>query len=96
VPDGLQRDGEHVRAPVDAALRELLGRHRIGWSLVAGSGPARLAQAFDAVAPWLRDRAAPRSGLFTRLAQRDAAQTGWRCEHCDDPDCEHRLRTLGR
>lgn len=95
VPDGLQRDGEHVRGPVDAALRELLAGHRIGWSLVTGSGPLRLDRAFDAVSPWLRGRAAPRSGLFTRLAQRDAAQPAWRCEHCDDPDCEHRLRSLG-
>jgi nicotinamide riboside kinase len=54
VPDGLQRDGAHVRGPVDAALRELLAAHRIGWSLVAGSGAARLDHAFDAVAPWLR------------------------------------------
>jgi nicotinamide riboside kinase len=92
VPDGLQRDGEHVRAPVDSALRELLAAHRIAWSLVAGSGELRLERAFDAVSPWLRTRSAPGSGLFTRLAQRDAAQPVWRCEHCDDPDCEHRLR----
>ena len=96
VPDGVQRDGEHVRVPVDSALRELMVAHRIGWSLVTGSGPLRLDRAFDAVAPWLRTRAPAGSGLFTRLAQRDAAQPAWRCEHCDDPDCEHRLRNAAR
>ena len=94
VPDGLQRDGEHVRAPVDAMLRELLATHGIGWSLVSGSGDARTECALDAVAPLLRPRAAPASGLFTRLAARDAAQPAWQwvCEKCDVPDCEHRLR----
>jgi nicotinamide riboside kinase len=93
-PDGLQRDGPHVRAPVDALLRELLAHHRIGWSLVSGSGPARLDSALDAVAPLLRPLAAPASGLLTRLAERDAAQPAWRwvCDKCDQPDCEHLLR----
>ena len=94
VPDGLQRDGEHVRGPVDAILRELLAAHRIGWSLVSGSGAARVDHALDAVAPLLRARATAGSGLFTRLAERDAGQPAWQwvCEKCDVPDCEHRLR----
>ncbi len=95
VPDGLQRDGEHVRAPIDAMLRELLTEHCIAWSLVTGTGDARTERALDAVAPLLRERAAPASGLFTRLAARDAAQPAWQwiCEKCDVPECEHRLRT---
>ena len=38
--------------------------------------------------------AAQGSGLFTRLAARNAAQPAWQwvCEKCDVPDCEHRLR----
>ncbi|HET9820510.1 MAG TPA: AAA family ATPase [Burkholderiaceae bacterium] len=94
VSDGLQRDGPHVRAPVDALVRELLCAHGIAWSLVSGQGVARLDAALDAVAPLLRPRAAPGSGLFTRLAARDAAQPAWRwiCETCDVPDCEHALR----
>ena len=93
VADGLQRDGEHVRMPVDAALRELLAAHRIGWSGVSGAGDARLACALDAVSPLLRAEAPANSGLFTRLAARDAAQPDWRwaCD-CDVPECEHRLR----
>jgi nicotinamide riboside kinase len=95
VPDGLQREGEHVRRPIDAMVRELLAAHGIGWSLVSGSGSARVDNALDAVAPLLRARAAPTSGLFTRLAARDAAQPRWQwvCEKCDVPDCEHRLRS---
>jgi nicotinamide riboside kinase len=92
--DGLQRDGEHVREPVDALLRELLATHHVPWSSVLGECEARVNNAFDSVAPLLRERAAPGSGLFTRLAARDAAQPTWRwaCEHCDDAQCEHRLR----
>jgi nicotinamide riboside kinase len=94
VADGLQREGEHVRAPIDEMLRELFAAHRIGWSLVGGSGAERVDNALDAVTPLLRRRAFPGSGLFTRLAQRDAAQPAWQwvCEKCDVPDCEHRLR----
>jgi nicotinamide riboside kinase len=40
--DGLQRDGPHVREPVDRTLCDLLTRHQIPWSRVTGSGPQRL------------------------------------------------------
>lgn len=93
VADGLQRDGPHVRAPIDAMIRTLLIEHGQRWSLVAGSGEARLENALDAIAPLLRARAAPRRGLFTRLDARNAEDRPWICEACDDPDCEHRLRT---
>ncbi|MEN9416925.1 MAG: hypothetical protein RI988_545 [Pseudomonadota bacterium] len=49
--DGLQRDGPHVQAPVDAAVRALLGAHALPWVEVAGRGPARLAAALAAAAP---------------------------------------------
>lgn len=88
--DGHQRDGAHVRAPVDQRLRRLLAQGTLPWSLVSGSGPLRLQRALDAVAPSVRQRAAPRRGLFTRLDERNARQADWRwtCD-CDDPDCEH-------
>lgn len=90
-PDGLQRDGPHVREPVDAAIRGLLAEAGLPFVVVGGSGTARLEHALDAVAPLLRPTAPPGSGLFSRLAARDAAQPawGWACEHCDSPDCEH-------
>lgn len=98
VADGHQRDGEHVREPVDRGLRELLHAGRLPWVLVSGRGEARLEAALDAVAPLLRRRAAPRLGLLTRLQQRNAAAPSWSwvCDKCDVPDCEHAsLRRAG-
>jgi nicotinamide riboside kinase len=92
VADGLQRDGPQVRVPVDDLLRELLMEHRLPWALVGGSGPARVANALDALAPLLRSQATPRPGLFTRLAERNAVDRPWTCELCDDPACEHLSR----
>ncbi len=95
VADGHQRDGPHVRGPVDDRVRALLIGHGLPWALVAGHGPARLQSALDAVAPLLRARATPRAGLFTRLLDRNAQPhaRAWSCDFCDDPDCEHALRT---
>lgn len=91
VADGIQRDGPHVREPVDARVRSLLQRHALPWSLVSGEGERRVDRALDAVAPLLRQRQQPGTGLFTRLAERDASPAArpWRCETCDVPDCEH-------
>jgi nicotinamide riboside kinase len=94
VADGHQRDGAHVRTPVDRLVRGLLLAHGLSWSVVHGEGDQRLESALDALSPWLRTLPAPRAGLFTRLQQREAAQPAWRwlCEDCDDPQCEHLLR----
>jgi hypothetical protein len=91
IADGHQRDGPHVREPVDRALRRLMLIQGLGWSVVAGLGAARLACALDAATPLLVRRAAPGAGVFTRLAAREAAQPAWQwvCEKCDVPDCEH-------
>lgn len=88
-----QRDGPHVRVPVDGIIRRLLTDNALPWALVAGQGEARLQSALDAVAPLLRRRASAASGLFSRLADRDASQPAWRwsCETCDSPVCEHQL-----
>lgn len=93
VADGHQRDGPHVREPVDVLLREALTVHRLPWAVVAGSGAARLENAVDAVAPLLRGRARAGRGLFSRLDERNAepAARSWRCENCDDPACERHL-----
>lgn len=53
VADGHQRDGPQVREPVDTALRELLARHRLPFSVIGGQGSARLAQALAALRPLL-------------------------------------------
>ena len=91
VADGLQRDGAHVREPVDDLLRGLLHAQRLPWVLVSGQGEARVEAALDATAPLLRSRGPPRAGLFTRLQQRNASPAArtWLCETCDVPECEH-------
>ncbi len=80
VADGIMRDGAHVRAPVDALLRQALQRAGLGYSVVAGSGAQRLARAQRAVSALLRP-AAP------------ANPPRWRavCAECGDPDCERHL-----
>jgi nicotinamide riboside kinase len=47
--DGLQRDGPHVREPVDERLRAALARSGVAFETISGSGPARLAAALAAV-----------------------------------------------
>jgi len=97
VADGLQRDGPHVRPPVDERVRARLNDWGVPWSLVSGSGAARVANALDALRPLLRARARREraSGLFSRLEGSLAGPPGprWVCERCDDPQCEHLRRT---
>jgi nicotinamide riboside kinase len=92
--DGLQREGPHVRPPIDALIRQALLDGGIAWSMVSGQGQARVEAALDAITPLLP--AAPRPGLFTRLAERQAAQPEWRwaCD-CDVPECEHAAMRRG-
>lgn len=91
------RDGPHVRQPVDLAIRRSLREAGLGYSLVSGQGPQRLQQALNALGPLLRPHLAPQDGLFSRLLQRDESLGGeWRCENCDDPDCEHESRRQRR
>ena len=49
VADGLQRDGPHVQAPVDAAIRAALDSAGVVWHRVAGEGKARVEAAVQAV-----------------------------------------------
>jgi nicotinamide riboside kinase len=92
VADGLQRDGPHVRAPVDARVRARLIDWQAPWSLVSGTGLARLGSALDALRPLLRERARlePSTGLFSRLVGSEAGplRPRWVCERCDQPECE--------
>jgi len=94
VADGLQRDGPHVREPVDRLVRERLVRWNAPWALVPGTGEARVSNALDALRPtlaaWSRGSAAP-GGLFTALVASGVGPRvlGRVCELCDDPDCEH-------
>ena len=48
-PDGLQRDGAHVRAPVDALLRSALASAGIAFATIAGVGSERVEAALRAI-----------------------------------------------
>ena len=83
--DGLQRDGVHVQAPVDALLRKALAQAGLPFSVACGKGPQRLANAL----------AAARHALALATAspaEPTTARWRWVCERCGDADCErHRL-----
>jgi nicotinamide riboside kinase len=48
--DGLQREGPHVREPVDTLIRSALESAGIAYNVVYGHGPDRLANAVAAIA----------------------------------------------
>ena len=79
LPDGLQRDGPHVRAPVDALVRAALARAGLPWSVVFGEGAQRTQAALAAVLRALAQPPAPAEG---------AAHWHWLCDRCGDADCE--------
>ena len=82
VADGHQRDGPQVREPVDNTLRELLLAHALPFAVVGGQAEQRVANAMAAVAPLLRARSAPRTGLFTGLESATDVTQRWHCECC--------------
>jgi len=84
VADGHQRDGEHVREPVDARLRMALQGAGVAYAVVAGRGPARLSAALQAVRHALD---VPRPGDEAAANPR----WHWVCERCGDVDCERHL-----
>jgi len=81
--DGLQRDGEHVREPIDGLLRAALRQGGIAYSVIAGQGADRLAAARAAMAPALSPR--PGSPIEPRRRWRHV------CERCGDAACEQHL-----
>jgi hypothetical protein len=85
-----------VREPVDRAVRAALLRAGVAWSVVSGTGEARIASALDAITPLLLRHHPGAPGLFTRLQEREAAMPRprwqWVCEKCDVPECEHAAR----
>ncbi len=102
VPDGLQRDGAHVREPVDTLLRQALSEASIPFKVIYGQSEARLNAALLAIQEGLGQiNAELGQHLSTfKLAQtqREVAQyglnqgkTAWRCDLCSDAACEHKL-----
>jgi nicotinamide riboside kinase len=89
VADGLQRDGDHVREPVDTLLRSALRGHEPGFALVSGQGAARIGAALAA----LRRARAAASAQPARVG---AAAWHPVCERCGEPDCERHLLPRGQ
>ncbi|MGE5453285.1 MAG: AAA family ATPase [Acidobacteriota bacterium] len=81
IADGVQRDGEHVRAPVDALIRHTLRHAGVSHSVVQGEGDARLQSALSVVDHALVVAQARAAGLARKPWR-------WMCEKCDDGDCE--------
>jgi nicotinamide riboside kinase len=49
VADGVQRDGEHVRAPINKLIRKKLSGHRFEYVEIKGTGNERILEALHAV-----------------------------------------------
>ena len=84
-PDGIQRDGPHVRAPVDERLRSRLHAAQVAYAVVYGEGPQRVDAAWRVVEAALRQREAPAA-----LREAGPALQPW-CRECLVPECEHQL-----
>jgi len=102
VADGLQRDGAHVREPIDNLIRQALQKAQLPFKVIYGKDDNRLAAALLAIRESLGHLTA---NLTHQLGSLEAAQTlrtesqyglnkgktAWRCDLCSDADCEHRL-----
>jgi nicotinamide riboside kinase len=80
VEDGIQRDGLHMREPVDTALRAALALRSISFKVVYGTDESRLQNALRCL-----------NMVAESTADRPQRLRTWVCERCSDPVCEHRL-----
>jgi nicotinamide riboside kinase len=80
VKDGIQRDGAHMREPVDTALRTALSIGGIQFQVVYGTGKERLRNALRCL-----------NLTIESSENRPQNLRNWVCERCSDPVCEHRL-----
>jgi nicotinamide riboside kinase len=78
-PDGLQRDGPHVREPVDARVRAALERAQCAYSVIYGRDASRVSAALACVE---RAVSPPPS------ANDSASGWQWHCERCGESNCE--------
>ena len=99
--DGIQRDGAHVREPVDSLIRKALTQANLPFKVIYGQGDVRLNNALMALREALSKRFPDNAAdavLNTSEQQRQDSQYGlnkgtmaWRCDLCSDADCEHKL-----
>jgi nicotinamide riboside kinase len=92
VADVLQRDGPHVRGPVDTLVRQALERAGIAYRVVYGQGHQRLNNALLALGLPGEDEAARMTRENAQFAINEG-RTVWQCNECSDPECEHKLFT---
>lgn len=86
VSDGFFRDSPAVREATDALLRRELLAADMPFQTIHGHGEARTQQALRAIA-----RGCALTIHLPETTRTPQRQTAWRCEHCSDPECEHRL-----
>ena len=92
VADGIQRDGPHVREPVDSRIRAALARGGINYQVVYGSGVARLQNALRCITSASASTSAAISAAYDiEPKDKPVRFKNWVCERCSDPECEHRL-----
>jgi len=90
VADGLQRDGPHMRGPIDHLLRQSLDTAGISYRVVYGQGPQRLNNALMALG-------LPSASPSEQTARNEAqfginrGRNPWQCNDCSDPDCERQM-----
>ena len=99
--DGIQRDGAHVREPVDGLIRKALNEANLSFKVIYGQGDTRLNNALMALREALSERFPSNlaNAIFGQSEQqRHDSQYGlnkgtmaWRCDLCSDSDCEHKL-----
>ncbi len=90
VADGIQRDGPHVREPVDSRIRAALARGGINYQVVYGSGVSRLQNALRCLTS-ASPSAAVSAAEDLEPKDKPVRFKNWVCERCSDPECEHRL-----
>jgi nicotinamide riboside kinase len=83
VADGIQREGDYVRGPVDTLVRRKLDAAQISYQVVYGLGLQRLKNAIDCIAA--------RANIHWATASKPINKWVWVCDKCSDPDCEHQL-----
>jgi nicotinamide riboside kinase len=90
VADGLQRDGPHVRDPVNAKVRAALTSAKLPFTVIHGLGTERLSNAWNAITAFVDRADDVRSATSSKAGN---SGWSWSCEKCSDPICEHRLFT---
>ncbi len=91
--DGIQRDGAHVRGPVDALIREQLQSASIAFEVIYGLGEQRFQTALNAlntiksIANYIDNIGANEPKDSENMSK----PWVWTCDKCSDADCEHQL-----